>query len=276
MIEIAVVVYLVMTLNCFVLYHCSGFSIQYLDNKTFNTELTQKDKVIRLRNFVVHNLNELEPKMQRDGEGNLIYSGDLKAGSIKAMKELGVRYSQLSGYYGRPKYFFFSNFFSQQSMKGYYFPFSMESNINDRMYIVNIPATMCHELAHTKGFIYEDEANLIGYLACTESEDEFFQYSGYMSVLYYVEKDFEASMNSKEEMEQYEGIIPTVQNDKVFLTKEAWAEVEKNALFSTQDLKSASHKFLETSLKANGVKDGTVSYSRVVRLLIKYYDGILW
>ncbi|MFQ8979614.1 MAG: DUF3810 family protein [Waltera sp.] len=41
------------------------------------------------------------------------------------------------------------------------------------------PATMCHELAHIRGYIYEDEANFIAFLACVESDDSTFQYAGY-------------------------------------------------------------------------------------------------
>ena len=48
---------------------------------------------------------------------------------------------------------------------------------------------MCHELAHIRGYIYEDEANFIAFLACVESDDVAFQYSGYLSVLNYVAND---------------------------------------------------------------------------------------
>ena len=46
---------------------------------------------------------------------------------------------------------------------------------------------MCHELL-TSGYIYEDEANFIAFLACVESDDSTFQYAGYLSVLNYVAK----------------------------------------------------------------------------------------
>lgn len=75
-------------------------------------------------------------------------------------------------------------------MLGYYFPFSMEANYNKVAYVTNLPVTMCHELAHLKGYIQEDEANFIGFLACISSDDLLFQYSGYLSVLNYVNNDF--------------------------------------------------------------------------------------
>ena len=94
--------------------------------------------------------------------------------AVRAMKALGQTYDQLDGYYPKPKALLTSDFFSQQYMCGYYFPFSMEANYNDVMYIMNKPSTMCHELAHLRGYIYEDEANFISYLACTQSEDLLF------------------------------------------------------------------------------------------------------
>ena len=45
----------------------------------------------------------------------------------------------------------------------------------------NIPHTICHELSHLKGFMREDEANFIGYLACIRSDDPMFRYSGYLT-----------------------------------------------------------------------------------------------
>ena len=45
----------------------------------------------------------------------------------------------------------------------------------------NIPHTICHELSHLKGFMREDEANFIGYLACIGSDSPDFRYSGYLT-----------------------------------------------------------------------------------------------
>ena len=41
-------------------------------------------------------------------------------------------------------------------------------------------------------------------------------------------------------------------------------------------MKAASNQFTETTLVINGVSDGMKSYSRVVQLLLEYYDGILY
>ena len=159
-------------------------------------------------------------------------------------------------------------------MMGYYFPFSMEANYNTSMYIVNVPATLCHELAHLKGFIYEDDANFIGFLACINSDDPFYRYSGYLSVLNYVEKEYKKA-SGKQEFGSV-SLAKSVRADDIFLTSEAWERVEENAVVETAVVKAASNQFTETTLVINGVSDGMKSYSRVVQLLLEYYDGILY
>jgi len=62
----------------------------------------------------------------------------------------------------------------------------------------------------------------------------------------------------------------------MFLTNESWEQVERRAVLSTETVRQAADTFLDTTLTLNGVTDGTVSYSRVVRLLLQYYDGILY
>lgn len=191
--------------------------------------------------------------------------------AVRAMKALGQTYDQLDGYYPKPKALLTSDFFSQQYMCGYYFPFSMEANYNDVMYIMNKPSTMCHELAHLRGYIYEDEANFISYLACTQSEDLLFQYSGYLSVLNYLDNDFYKAIgkDAKKYLEQPR-IEEQVYEDKVFVTQKEWERIEKKAWISTETVEQVSDAFIETNLKVNGVADGKISYSRVVRLLLQY------
>ena len=88
-----------------------------------------------------------------DIEGNVIYEKDMAEGAKEAVANLSATYPKLSGFTVTPKALLFSGFMSQQYMQGYYFPFSMEANYNDYMYIMNKPFTMCHEIAHTKGYI---------------------------------------------------------------------------------------------------------------------------
>lgn len=268
---------LIMTLNCFLLYHVSPMQERYAVFQNKEKKEYNLAEIKILRNYIVEQANELAQGMARDKDGNLLYEGDVKAEAKKQMKKLGDIFPNLKGYYPDPKPLFTSDFFSQQYIMGYYFPFSMEANYNDRMCIINLPATMCHELSHLKGFVLEDEANFIGYLACSNSEDDFFRYSACLSVITYLDRDFymAADENDVYYLSQ-PAIAEQVYADKQFLSEEAWEAVEKEAVLDTEFVKQASNTFTETTLALNGVEDGKVSYSRVVDLLLAYYDGILY
>lgn len=269
---IAVFTMLVMTLNCYMLYHGSRFEEKYLDEYLIGEREYTVEELGQLRDFVVTKANEYSKLVERDENGAIIYDGDMQATAIAAMQSLAEDYPQLQGYYTTPKPFAASEFFSQQYMKGYYFPFSMEANYNDVMYIVSIPATMCHELSHTKGFIYEDEANMLSFLACVHSDDPLFVYSGYMSVLNYIDNDFKKSINyDKMTYNSHVRLRKRVMLDNVFLTEDAWEKVEEKAVMKTDTVKKASHKFVETNLKANGIEEGSAIYCEVVGLMMDYY-----
>lgn len=254
-------VLVLMTLNCTILYHATPFSEKYFaiekatddvneNTDTGNTAETKKgtytlQDLTALRNMLVEKCNELSGQMQRTEEGEIIYEGNMRKKAISDVQALGETYDALQGFYPMPKPLYFSDFVSQQYMLGYYFPFSMEANYNKVAYVTNLPVTMCHELAHLKGYIQEDEANFIGFLACISSDDLLFQYSGYLSVLNYVNNDFYEAVG-----EDYERYMAEVQIDR---------QVYEDAVF------------VETSLKLNGVDDGMVAYSRVVDLLLQWY-----
>lgn len=261
----------IMTLNCYILYHCSTFEEKYWQNMAAKEEYTIEE-LGQLRDFVVTRVNQYAKMMERDENGLIVYDGNMEEEAIRAMQNLGEIYPQLAGFYTTPKKISASEFLSQQYMKGYYFPFSLEANYNDVMYIMSKPATMCHELAHTKGFIYEDEANLIAFLACLHSDDIMFQYSGYLSVLTYIDNDFIKSIDSNKEIyNSHVKISSQVKKDRVFLTEDAWTKVEQKAVISTKTLKKASNTFNNTTLVLNGVEQGSASYRDVVGLLLDYY-----
>ncbi|MDO4293049.1 MAG: DUF3810 domain-containing protein [Eubacteriales bacterium] len=265
----------VMTCNCFVLYHASDFEDIYMEAVRENGYSGEELGI--LRDYIVANVNQLSGQLERDSAGHPICRGDLSEEAVLAMQRMGEEYGRLKGFYPRPKEMYFSGLLSQTYMMGYYFPFSMEANYNGSMYSVNKPSAICHEMAHLKGFLQEDEASLIGYLACVGSEDPFFRYSGYMGVLSYVEKEFRAyAGKNRGEYDRHPCILPQVYQDSVFLTQEAWQEVEKRAVVSTQTAKTVSRAATTAVLKLNGVEEGMKTYDGVVKLLLDYYDGILY
>jgi len=300
---------LIMILNCFILYQTSEMSspnnlpkeirrisILKADGTDFDSET---EKLAALRDYVVSELNSLSVEFERDENGYIVsypgieaksgtiidnsffanpsdeYKAILKAVCVEAMNYLGDNgMPRLKGNYPNPKYLWLSQFFSQQHMMGYYFPFSMESNLNDLMYVTNYPFTICHELSHLKGYIREDEANFIAYIACINSDDLLVRYSGYLGVLNYIDNDFYYSVGKdKETYLSHVRINDLVLTDNIFLTDEAWNLVEKEKVVETETVHKASNAFTETILTSNGVSDGMRSYNRVVKLMLEYYCG---
>ena len=281
---------LVMTLNCFILYHASTFSERYFgnaDGTLAGADEYTLEELMAVYNRVAEQCLRLSEEIARDENGRALYMGsagrdgrqlDMADKARELMAMLGETYEQLDGYYPRPKALLSSDFMCQQYMCGYYFPFSMEANYNDVMYVPNKPSTMCHELAHLRGFIYEDEANFIAYLACVESDDAFFQYAGYLSVLSYLYNDLYRAWKADPQAYQEAAkvmrpiaVTDQVWEDDTFVMPEEWDRINEKALIDTEVVDQASDVFIDTSLKVNGISDGSVSYSRVVKLLLQYY-----
>lgn len=296
------IVCLIMTLNCFILYHASTFSEKYFGEGSTTGYVSKQDptaeatgegdeeslrELMSIRNIVAEQCNILSGQMERDGRGNIVYSGsvasdgrqvDMHEKARELMQQLGQSYPQLDGWYPKPKPLFYSDFMCQQYMQGYYFPFSMEANYNDVMNMILKPGTMCHELAHLRGFIFEDEANFISYLACIRSDDPFFQYSGYLSVLNYLNNDiFRVYRSNPELYRKVANRIPPVEildvvwEDNTFVSEEEWERIDRTSFLDTDMVETAADVYIDMNLKANGVSDGSISYSRVVELLLLYY-----
>lgn len=277
-----VVVAMIMSLNCFMLYHGTTFQETYFPGEQDEYSL---EELADAWNVVAVNCIRLSGMVERDERGRVVYPGSVNAAgesvdvadkAREVMAQMGEEYPRLKGYYPRAKAMFFSDLMCQMYMAGYYFPFSMEANYNDVMQVTNKPSTICHELAHLRGYILEDEANFISFLACTRSDDIFFQYSGYLEVMSYLYQ--ELNNLTPEEVKYMNdagiGICPITKQilgDATFVLPEQWDRIEEEAVLDTETVEKASDVFVETSLQLNGVSDGMKSYSRVVELLILYY-----
>ena len=105
----------------------------------------------------------------------------------------------------------------------------------------------------------EDEANFIGYLACTSSEDRSFRYSGYLTGWVYAGNALAKA--------DYEGFIELYKK----LDEKARNNLEDNNVFWDRfEGKTAevSTKVNDTYLKAHSQTDGVLSYGRMVDLML--------
>ncbi len=256
------------TFNCFIMYHCSLFGQLYsIPSEEYRTE-----QLVELCGWLTERTNELSAQMERDGEGKFVLTADLDKTARESMQSLGEEFDRLGGWYTTPKAVGYSYFMSQQYLMGIYFPFSLEANYNDEMYPSNLPETVCHELAHTKGFMLEDEANFIAFLACVRSENAQYRYSGYLSALKYVLGQIRDNCDEQTVDKVYSALAPGVIVD-INENAAYWQEVQESdeGVIDSKTVAEVSDKAMEASLKLNGVEDGKKSYGRMVDLLLNYY-----
>lgn len=180
-----------------------------------------------------------------------------------AMKKLGATYEELSGDYPRPKPIFCSIVMSYSKISGIYSPFTIEANYNRLMVPYNIPLTVCHELSHLRGFMREDEANFIAYLACIGSDHAEFRYSGAMLGFLYATNALYGTGESAYCNELYASLPEVVLSD--YRANNAYWQQFETPVADVVD------KANDAYLKGNAQEDGVRSYGRVVDLMIAYY-----
>lgn len=254
------------SLNCFTLYGCTRFSERFFTG----TEHTNEE-LKELYSILIEKCNELALEVPRDERDRFKLTIDTVPECRKAMKKAAEKYPQLRGYYPKPKPIMFSFFMSQTSTSGMYFPFSMEATYNNDMIPEIMPEVICHEYSHLKGFMQEDEANFIAFIATVGSDEPQVQYSGYLDALEYVHNQiYENKIVSGYELSG--NISEKVQNDWFrFLPDNYWEDNKEKEIISTETVETVSDAASDTSMKLNGVEDGIASYTRMVNLLLDYY-----
>ncbi len=201
-------------------------------------------------------------QVERDGKGGFRLREDMESQAVQAMYDLSETYPQLRGYFPKAKKAAFSGILSVQGLTGVYSPFTAEANYNRDMPDSNIPFTICHELSHLRGFMREDEANFIAYLACMKSPYPDFRYSGsLMGWIYCMDALYQADPDAYREL--WDGIPEAVKTDLRENSK-FWGKYDGKAA-------EVSGRVNDTYLKANGQEDGIRSYGRMADLMTAYY-----
>lgn len=238
------------TFNCGINYYRPPFSSE------LNLEIRESsvDELKSLCQYLARKVNETA-----DGSS---YEGKWAVWGQEAMIKLGETYPGLSGYYPRAKPVMISWILSIQQLSGIYSPFTVEGNYNRAMTDYNIPHTICHELSHLRGFMREDEANFIGYLACIGSDKKIFQYSGYLTGWVYAGNAL-ARQDLESYREIYSSLLPEVVQD-LRDNSEFWNRYEGKVA-------EVSNQVNDTYLKINDQKEGVKTYGRMVDLMLAYH-----
>lgn len=258
----ASVLFLIVTFNCLVGYNRTPFS-QY-------SGLTLREYTVgelrELTLYLVDKANEVAEKVDLDSDGRPVKPWEFNKYAVEAMESLGEKYDVLKTYYPQPKAVMASGLMSSCNLAGIYFPVTVEANFNQAMPVSSQGFTACHELSHLSGFIREDEANFIAFMACRESTSAYFRYSGYLGALTYALNALHGAVSS-EEYAQVCGRLSSVILDEYAYRNQYWSPYQKKVTYKV------STAVNDTYLKANNQTDGTKSYGRVVDLMLAEYFG---
>ena len=260
---LASILFFLYVINCGINYYREPFS----ESTGIQTKEYTVQELKEVCQWLTEEVNYWSDQVERNEEGIMDISGNLdkevNESATKAMERLGEIYPELAGFYPKPKGLLFPWILSVQQLSGIYSPFTIEANYNSGMVKYNLPFTACHELSHLRGFMQEEEANFIAFLACRESKESYFRYSGSLTGwIYCMNVLYQADYNSWEEVREK-------------LAPEAEADLRKNSEFwSRYDgrIAEVSNQMNDTYLKANGQGDGVKSYDRMVDLIVAYYQ----
>lgn len=216
--------------------------------------------------YLIETAGKVRDQLPEDAEGMMLTYGDYKDVFRRAplgYEKASLVFESLSGSYGRAKPFMISPLLNHTGITGMYSPFTGEPNVNIAILPMNMPATTCHEMAHQRGYTFEDECNFIAYLTCSMHPDLDFQYSGYIMAIAYTSNALAKA--NPELLHTLNRKMPVkVYNDLGF-----------NNRFRDQysgEVEQVATEINNSYLEANGISSGTQNYGQIVDLLLSYYD----
>lgn len=224
------------------------------------------EELYELTKSLADDINYYRERLEEDENGVSVLSDKNRYETSKSAREayrsLSDKYSFLKAADIRNKPLVTSKLFSAVMTTGIYIPYTFESNINVDVPEFSIPATMCHELTHFRGFMRENEANFLGYLACMESPRDDFKYSGAMMAFSYCYPQLSKADKELASLVA-QNVSDGVMRDLVF-EDEYWEPYRKTV---TADI---SNKVYDSYLNANNQQSGMKSYGEMVDLLLAY------
>lgn len=164
----------------------------------------------------------------------------------------------------RPKRTLLAPFFRASGVDGMHAPFLLETLLNPDLTAPERPAVLAHEWAHLAGYAPEDDASFVGLLAALRA-DPGSRYSAWLAL-------FDDVVSQ----------LPRDEQRALVARLDAGPAADRRAIAArlqalNRTVSRASWQTYDQYLKAQGVREGLQSYSRVVQLLLgsKMGPGLL-
>ncbi len=184
---------------------------------------------------------------------------------LAAYDSFCAKHDFIDHYSSRLKPVMLSELMNYTHITGVYSYFTGEANIDIAFPDYTIPYTAAHELAHQRGIAKEDEANMIAFLVCMESDDDYIRYCAYLNMYEYV-----ANALYRANPDLYKEVRDTLDMD---VRREMIAYNNFFSKYQNSPASSVSGAVNDTFLKFQGT-EGTASYGMVVDLTVAYYKSL--
>ena len=264
---LSVPVSLVLLVFCmFVLTLGTGYRTPTLDTKLeFEQTTVTEENLQQTAEYLVGNINKLSEEMNYgiDRFSEMPYSfSEMNKKLLDAYDRFADKYDVLTTFDSKLKPVMMSKPMSYMHTLGIYTFFTGEANINIDFPDYTIPYTSAHELAHQRGIAREDEANMIAFLVCMESDDAYIRYSAYLNMYEYV-----ANALYQTNPEAYYTVNARL-GSKVRAEQTAYSQFFNQ--YRDSGASKVSSAVNDTFLKVQGT-EGEISYGLVVKLTVAYF-----
>jgi len=223
------------------------------------------DDLYSLTYLLLNRANESAQNVKRSSNGECDFGtfDDMAERAASACRALSNKYDGFSApAYPRVKRVVAGEIMSAFGVAGIYFPFTGECNVNPDNVTTHLPMTMCHEMFHRLSAMSEDECNFMAILACVESEDADFLYSGWLCAYIYASNSlYTAAPDRAEE-------LALLRSDEV---SGDIARLNAHIKKYEGPVSDAGSAINDTYLKSMNQPEGMKTYGMVTDLLLSYF-----
>ncbi len=259
-------VVLVSVLDLFVLTFASSYyRPSPLSKIAPDPETVDGEDVFYTLEALIQVVNETSPQIEKDSRG---------ASAALPLKEVNRRVQAACDAFGQRNDFFQSKGYKAKSfassplmtythISGIFGFFTGEAGVNTNYPHFIVTPSLAHESCHARGIAPENQCNFLAAVILMESEDPYLRYCGASFVL----DDFISvcrRLDRERTSEALEKLDPVFSRDMAAYS-EFFAPYRENTAAKVADAANSTY------LKSLGQKEGTLSYSRIIRLTAAYF-----
>ena len=212
----------------------------------------KKEEFLQIATYFVEDCNKCADELEFDSNGEII----LPYSKNSLIEKLRIEYERIkddyySSYAPKAKALGSSPLFTSVGIVGMYFGVLGEANYNTYSTNAELPFYIAHEMAHGKGVMRENDAQLVAAYLCLTSDDPLIRYSAYFNTIERILNILSYTDNKDDYKNVKSQISEKVWNNYNYIYNH-W----KDKMF----LLDFGDKVNDWYLKLFGEKEGTTSY----------------